>query len=51
MASEGLDEADAWYIGAIAAFFGYSNRMVHFMGMRTNEEWYTMGRAAPDVQG
>lgn len=40
----GFDKEDIWDIGAISAFFGLSNRMVNLTGMRTNEEFYLMGR-------
>lgn len=44
LAVHGLDAEDAWDIGAITAFFGLSNRMAGFTGMRPNEEFYLMGR-------
>ena len=31
-------------IGAIAAFFGLSNRMANLTAMRPNDEFYLMGR-------
>jgi uncharacterized peroxidase-related enzyme len=40
----GFDDEDIWDIAAIAAFFGLSNRMVNFMSMRPNNEFYLMGR-------
>ncbi len=40
----GFDEGDIWDIGAISAFFGLSNRLVNMSSMRTNEEFYLMGR-------
>lgn len=40
----GFDDEDIWDIGAIAAFFGMSNRIASFTGMRPNEEFYLMGR-------
>ena len=40
----GFDDEDIWDIAAIAAFFGLSNRMVNFMSMRPNDEFYLMGR-------
>ncbi len=42
--AHGFDEEDAWDIGAIAAFFGLSNRMANLTGMRPNDEFYLMGR-------
>lgn len=40
----GFDDDDIWDIGAISAFFGLSNRIVNMSSMRTNEEFYLMGR-------
>ncbi len=40
----GFDNEDIWDIGAISAFFGLSNRMVNLTSMRTNDEFYLMGR-------
>ena len=40
----GFDDEDIWDIGAISAFFGLSNRIVNMSSMRTNEEFYLMGR-------
>jgi uncharacterized peroxidase-related enzyme len=42
--AHGLDDEDAWDIAAITAFFGLSNRMASFSGMRPNPEFYLMGR-------
>ncbi|MBL8490778.1 MAG: peroxidase-related enzyme [Rhodocyclaceae bacterium] len=42
--AHGFDDEDIWDIGAIAAFFGLSNRMANMTGMRPNEEFYLMGR-------
>jgi uncharacterized peroxidase-related enzyme len=39
-----LSDDDIWDIAAIAAFFGFSNRMAGLMDMRPNPEFYTMGR-------
>ena len=41
----GFTDEDIWDIGAIAAFFGLSNRMANMTGMRANDEFYLMGRA------
>jgi len=41
----GFSDDDIWDIGAIAAFFGFSNRMAGLMDMRPNEEFYAMGRS------
>jgi uncharacterized peroxidase-related enzyme len=40
----GFSDEDAWDIGAIAAFFGMSNRIANFTSMRPNDEFYLMGR-------
>jgi uncharacterized peroxidase-related enzyme len=42
----GFGDEDIWDIGAIAAFFGLSNRMANLTGMRPNDEFYLLGRAA-----
>jgi len=40
----GFSDEDVWDIGAIAAFFGLSNRMANMIAMRPNDEFYLMGR-------
>jgi uncharacterized peroxidase-related enzyme len=40
----GLSDDDVWDAAAIAAFFGFSNRMAGLMDMRPNAEFYEMGR-------
>ncbi|QFU02856.1 Carboxymuconolactone decarboxylase family protein [Halomonas sp. THAF5a] len=40
----GFTQDDIWDIGAIAAFFGLSNRLVTLTGTPPNEEFYLMGR-------
>jgi uncharacterized peroxidase-related enzyme len=40
----GFDDEDIWDIGTISAFFGLSNRIVNMSSMRTNDEFYLMGR-------
>ncbi|MGZ3508345.1 MAG: peroxidase-related enzyme [Vulcanimicrobiaceae bacterium] len=40
----GLSDEDIWDVAAIAAFFGFSNRMAGVMDMRPNHEFYSMGR-------
>ena len=40
----GFSDSDIWDIGAIAAFFGLSNRMANVTNMRPNPEFYAMGR-------
>ena len=40
----GFADDDIWDIAAVAAFFGFSNRMAGALGMRPNREFYAMGR-------
>ena len=40
----GFNDEDIWDIGAVAAFFGLSNRMANMAAMRPNDEFYLMGR-------
>jgi uncharacterized peroxidase-related enzyme len=40
----GLRDDDVWDIAAVAAFFGFSNRMAGAMDLRPNAEFYSMGR-------
>src|SRR5699024_4817454 len=40
----GFDDENIWDIGAIAAFFGLSNRMANLTDMRPNDEFYLLGR-------
>jgi uncharacterized peroxidase-related enzyme len=40
----GFSDEEIWDIAAIAAFFGFSNRMAGLMDMRPNPEFYAMGR-------
>jgi uncharacterized peroxidase-related enzyme len=42
--SLGLTDDDAWDIAAVAAFFGFSNRMAGLMDMRPNPQFYETGR-------
>jgi len=42
--NHGFSDEDVWDIGAIAAFFGLSNRMANLTNMRPNDEFYMMGR-------
>jgi uncharacterized peroxidase-related enzyme len=44
MRERGFSDDDIWDIAAIAAFFGFSNRMAGLMDMRPNPEFYSMGR-------
>ncbi len=45
--ASGFTDDEIWDIAAIAAFFGFSNRMAGLMDMRPNEEFYSMGRSVP----
>jgi uncharacterized peroxidase-related enzyme len=40
----GFSDDDLWDVAAVAAFFGFSNRMAGLMNMRANAEFYRMGR-------
>ena len=40
----GFSEDEIWDIGAIAAFFGMSNRLANVSALRPNDEFYTLGR-------
>ncbi|MBI5109889.1 MAG: peroxidase-related enzyme [Rhodocyclales bacterium] len=40
----GFRDEDIWDIGAVAAFFGLSNRMANMADMRPNDEFFLMGR-------
>ena len=40
----GWSEADAWDMGAIAAFFAMSNRLANMASIRPNDEFYLLGR-------
>ncbi|MGO2131338.1 MAG: peroxidase-related enzyme [Halomonas sp.] len=40
----GFTREDIWDIGAVAAFFGLSNRLVNLTGTPPNAEFYLMGR-------
>ena len=48
MRANGFSDDDIWDIGAVAAFFGFSNRMAGLMDMRPNAEFYAMGRERRD---
>ncbi|UXU73895.1 MULTISPECIES: peroxidase-related enzyme [unclassified Paracoccus (in: a-proteobacteria)] len=41
----GFDQDEIWDIGAIAAFFGMSNRLVNAGDIRPNDEFYMLGRS------
>jgi uncharacterized peroxidase-related enzyme len=51
LAEHGFSAEDAWDIGAIAAFFGLSNRMANLTSMRPNDEFYVMGRVPREKSG
>jgi uncharacterized peroxidase-related enzyme len=40
----GLTDDDVWDVGAIAALFAMSNRLVHLTATMPNDEFYLMGR-------
>jgi uncharacterized peroxidase-related enzyme len=40
----GFTREEAWDIGAIAAFFAMSNRLVNMADIRPNDEFYLLGR-------
>jgi uncharacterized peroxidase-related enzyme len=40
----GFSQDDIWDIGAIAAFFGMSNRLANMSDMKPNPEFYLLGR-------
>lgn len=44
LGAAGFDEDEIWDIGAIAAFFGMSNRLVNAGDIRPNDEFYMLGR-------
>ncbi|WP_374298640.1 peroxidase-related enzyme [Paracoccus sp. (in: a-proteobacteria)] len=46
----GFDINEIWDIGAIAAFFGMSNRMANAGDFRANDEFYMLGRQVPGLQ-
>jgi uncharacterized peroxidase-related enzyme len=46
----GWTDEDAWDIAAVSAFFALSNRMANFASIRPNDEFYTMGRTAPQAK-
>ena len=42
--AHGFTLDDIWDIGAIAAFYGMSNRIANMSALRPNDEFYAMGR-------
>jgi len=42
--AQNFSDEDIWDIGAIAAFFGLSNRLANLTSMRPNDQFYLMGR-------
>jgi uncharacterized peroxidase-related enzyme len=47
----GFTTDDIWDIGAIAAFFGMSNRIANMASVRPNAEFYLLGRMPPAPKG
>jgi uncharacterized peroxidase-related enzyme len=46
--AHGLGEDDVWDVGAIAAFFAMSNRLMHLTATQPNPEFHLMGRVPRD---
>ena len=44
MRAAGLNQNDIWDVAAVAAFFGFSNRMAGTMDLRPNQEFFRLGR-------
>jgi uncharacterized peroxidase-related enzyme len=44
----GFSDDDIWDIGAIAAFFAYSNRMADLLALEPNPQFFTLGRDNTD---
>jgi uncharacterized peroxidase-related enzyme len=44
----GFDSDDIWDISSVVAFFALSNRMVHALDLVPNDEFFSLGRAAPE---
>jgi alkylhydroperoxidase family enzyme len=44
LTSHDFNNEDIWDIAGITKFFGLSNRMANFTGMRPNDEFYGMAR-------
>lgn len=42
--THGLDDEDIWDVAAITAFYNLSNRMMSFLAVHPDEEWYSLGR-------
>jgi uncharacterized peroxidase-related enzyme len=40
-----FSDDEIWDIAAIAAFFGMSNRLANFTSLRSNDEFYVLGRS------
>lgn len=40
----GLTDDEIWDVGSITALFAASNRLAHLMGLRPNDEFFTLGR-------
>lgn len=43
--SHGFSEEDIWDIASITAFYNLSNRMMNFLAVHPDEEFYTLGRS------
>ena len=41
---QGFSDDDIWDIAAIAAFFAMSNRLANFTSLRSNDEFFALGR-------
>jgi len=46
--AHGFADEDIWDIGAIAAFFGMSNRLANMSNLLPNDQFYLMGRIPRD---
>jgi uncharacterized peroxidase-related enzyme len=44
MREKGFTDDEIWDIGAITSLFALSNRYANFIGIRPNDEFYTLGR-------
>jgi len=42
--AHGFNDEDIWDIGALAALYGFSNRMANTFSIRPNDEFFLMGR-------
>lgn len=44
LAAAGLDGEEIWDVAAVTSLFALSNRMAHFLDVRPNAEFFTLGR-------